>query len=81
MVTIKTNTMKNINQTLFIISAFLIMGLNACQNNGVNTSEPYCTPGSHPVVANSDTAKTSTESGEVIGYIHKEIYRCFSISR
>jgi para-nitrobenzyl esterase len=66
--------MKIINQTLFIISAFLIMGLNACQNNGVNITDPYCTPGSHPVVASSDTAQTSTESGDVIGYIHKGVF-------
>jgi len=48
----------------------------SCQNPGTqsNSTDPYATPGSHPMVANSETAQTSTESGDVIGYVHKGVY-------
>lgn len=32
------------------------------------------TPGSHPMIANAETAQTSTESGDVIGYVHKGVF-------
>ncbi len=48
----------------------------SCQNSGTQTtgSDPYATPGSHPMIANSETAQTSTESGDVIGYVHKGVF-------
>jgi para-nitrobenzyl esterase len=52
-----------------------IMLLNACQNpeSGPNAG-PDSVPGAYPVIANSETARTSTGSGEVIGYLHKGVY-------
>jgi len=32
------------------------------------------TSGSHPMIANAETAQTSTESGDVIGYVHKGVF-------
>lgn len=66
--------MKNTSQTLLFIAGLLVIGFNACQKNGSRNTELYSTPGSHPMFANSDTALTSTESGDVIGYVHKGIY-------
>lgn len=63
--------MKYLNQV--ILFAMLIVGLNSCQKTGTTSTKPNSTAGSHPMVANSKTAQTSTESGDVIGYVHKEV--------
>ncbi|MDX8338955.1 carboxylesterase family protein [Draconibacterium sp. IB214405] len=48
----------------------------SCQNTSTQnvSSDPYVTPGSHPMNADSETAQVSTESGDVIGYVHKGVY-------
>ena len=66
--------MKHFYKILFFIPGLFFLGLSACQNKGGDTIALYSTPGSHPVTANGETAQTSTESGEVIGYVHKGIY-------
>ncbi|MBN2481804.1 MAG: carboxylesterase/lipase family protein [Bacteroidales bacterium] len=43
----------------------------SCRNAGNN---PSLTDGSHPMIADSKTAITSTESGQVIGYVHRGVY-------
>ena len=66
--------MKIISKTSLLLVIGLIL-LNACQNQGrVSNSDPYSSPGSHPMIADSETALTSTESGDVIGYVHKGVY-------
>ncbi len=66
--------MKLISKTSLLLVIGLIL-LNACQNQGpVSNSDPYSSPGSHPMIADSETALTSTESGDVIGYVHKGVY-------
>lgn len=66
--------MKNFSKPSLLLALALIL-LNACQNPGpVSGSDPYSSPGSHPMIADSETALTSTESGEVIGYVHKGVY-------
>ena len=64
-------------------SILVICGLSAglflntsCQKTGNQTasSSPADVPGSHPMIANSETAQTSTESGDVIGYVHKGVF-------
>ncbi|RLD92894.1 MAG: carboxylesterase/lipase family protein, partial [Bacteroidetes bacterium] len=66
--------MKLISKTSLLLVIGLIL-LNACQNQGpVSNSDPYSSPGSHPMIADSETALTSTESGNVIGYVHKGVY-------
>jgi para-nitrobenzyl esterase len=58
-----------------LLLAIGILFLNACQNQGpLSDMDPYAEPGSHPMIANSETALTSTESGDVIGYVHKGVY-------
>ncbi len=66
--------MKYTIQTLLFIAILLVVVFNACQNNSNSTTGSYSTPGSHPMIANSETAQTSTESGDVIGYVHKGTY-------
>jgi para-nitrobenzyl esterase len=49
--------------------------LTACNvQNSQSDTDPYTIPGSHPMIADSETALTSTESGDVIGYVHKGVY-------
>lgn len=64
--------MKNINRILLLFVACLIISLNACKYT--ETTEKQSAPGLNPIIANSKTAKTITESGEVIGYVHKGIF-------
>lgn len=66
--------MRTLKQTLLFISTLLFIVLSACQNNGNKVTDPYSTPGSHPMMANNETAKASTESGDLIGYVHKAIF-------
>ena len=52
-----------------------IILINGCKDQvTVSNADPYATPGSHPMIASSVTALTSTESGDVIGYVHKGVY-------
>ncbi|WP_321373115.1 carboxylesterase family protein [uncultured Draconibacterium sp.] len=58
----------------FILAAFLFSGLFACQTSTTNAPPTGSQPGSHPMIANSETAQTSTESGDVIGYVHDGVF-------
>ncbi len=65
------------NYFKLVIGLFLLStGFYACQNNTANSNvaNAVAIKGTHPMIANSETAKTTTESGDVIGYIHKGIY-------
>jgi para-nitrobenzyl esterase len=66
--------MKIIARSLWVLSLG-ILGLTSCgtQESGTS-SDPYLNPGSHPVIASAETALTNTESGDVIGYLHKGVY-------
>jgi para-nitrobenzyl esterase len=64
--------MKTLLKTGLLLFAGLLL-LPACQQQG-SMSDPYALPGSHPMIANSETALTTTESGDVIGYVHKGVY-------
>lgn len=64
-------------------SVLIICGLSvgiflntSCQKTGNQTasSSPANGPGSHPMIANAESAQTSTESGDVIGYVHKGVF-------
>ena len=60
-----------LNTGLFLLMSIILT--TACGDMGPGnkkTSEP----GAFPMIANSETAQTSTESGEVIGYVHKGVY-------
>ena len=73
---IKTqNKMKHqLLRNLCVLAAGVFL-FSSCQNAGTQTTnDSYATPGSHPMVANSETAQVSTESGDVIGYVHKGVY-------
>ncbi len=63
------------SKLLYILAASIIL-LASCQNAGNQkaNSDPYAKPGSHPMIANSETAQVPTESGDVIGYLHKGVY-------
>ena len=56
---------------LLIIAWMGLMFMSACQNLG---NDPYATEGSHPMIADSETAVTSTESGQVAGYVHRGVF-------
>ena len=66
--------MKILSKSVLLLS-ICILCLTSCgtPESGSN-SDPYSTPGSHPMVANAETALTNTESGDVIGYVHKGVY-------
>lgn len=52
-----------------------ILGMASCVPQEAGTgSDPNLNPGSHPVIASAETALTTTESGDVIGYMHKGVY-------
>lgn len=64
-------------------SVLVICGLSAglflttsCQQTGnqSTTVSTNTTMGSHPMIANAETAQTATESGDVIGYVHKGVF-------
>ncbi len=57
-----------------ITAAILMVGLFACQTSTTNAPATDSQPGSHPMIANSETAQTSTESGDVIGYVHDGVF-------
>jgi para-nitrobenzyl esterase len=55
-------------------SGFLValaLSMVACKTKN---ADPYAEEGSHPMIANSDTAITNTESGKVAGYVHKGVF-------
>ena len=58
----------------FILAAFLFLGLFACETSTTNAPPAGSQPGSHPMIANSETAQTTTESGDVIGYVHDGVF-------
>jgi para-nitrobenzyl esterase len=64
-----------LSSVLYSLAAGIIL-FTSCQNAGTQTvnTDPYATPGSHPMIANGETARVSTESGDVIGYVHKGVY-------
>ena len=66
--------MKKIYQIPLFVSALLIFCFTACKNTNKNSDAIYSEPGSHPMKASADLAKTTTESGDVIGYVHKGIF-------
>ncbi len=66
--------MKYLKQTRLFILAIMIFALSACLPSTEKTAALVDTPGSHPMIANSETAHTSTQSGDVIGYVHKGVY-------
>lgn len=66
--------MNHLRQILFFLLTATIFSLNSCQSAGERETAIEDTPGSHPVIANSKTAITSTESGDVIGYVHQGVF-------
>ncbi len=66
---------RRLNKVLFLAGVGVII-LSSCQNGGTGSTsaDPNLTPGSHPMIANSEAARTSTESGDVIGYVHKGVF-------
>lgn len=65
--------MKILKSTLILSLSFILM--TACTDLGPGSgTSTESKPGTYPMIANADTAKTSTESGEVIGYVHKGVF-------
>ncbi len=64
-----------LSKVLSVLAAGVFL-FTSCQNaeNQATSSDPYATDGSHPMIAGNETAQVSTESGDVIGYVHKGIY-------
>ena len=64
-----------LSNVLYGLAAGIVL-FTSCQNAGTQTAnnDPYATPGSHPMIADSETAQVSIESGDVIGYVHKGVY-------
>jgi para-nitrobenzyl esterase len=69
--------MKNkLLRTLYVLAAGIFL-FTSCQYANTQTTvneDSYTEPGSHPMIADSETALVSTESGDVIGYVHKGVY-------
>lgn len=66
--------MKILSKSALMVSMG-ILSLTSCGTpESESDSDPYSTPGSHPMIANSETALAATESGDVIGYLHKGVY-------
>ncbi len=64
-----------IHTTIGLWMSTAMILLTACKEQGnVSSGDPYAMPGSHPMLADSETALTTTESGDVIGYVHKGVY-------
>lgn len=65
------------SKVLYAIIASIFL-FASCQNENERTqntnNDPYSEPGSHSMIANSKIARVSTESGDVIGYVHKGVY-------
>lgn len=61
-------------QTQLFLTVILLLGLNACQSGSANSTAAVEVRGSHPMVANAETAQTSTEAGDVIGYVHEGVF-------
>jgi para-nitrobenzyl esterase len=66
--------MKFSTKTALLLSLGIILVTGCNVQNSHSDSDPYAIPGSHPMIANSETALTTTESGDVIGYLHKGVY-------
>ena len=63
--------LRNTTMKLLFI-ALVLIGLSSCNcNNSQSTN--YSEPGTHPMLAGDGIAQTSTQSGKVIGYLHKGI--------
>nr|WP_321450831.1 carboxylesterase family protein [uncultured Carboxylicivirga sp.] len=46
----------------------------ACQSNSTSKETPESALGTHPMEAGDNIAQTTTESGDVIGYVHKGVF-------
>ena len=46
----------------------------SCTSQISTQSDSSLAAGSHPMIANSETAITTTESGEVAGYLHQDVF-------
>ena len=56
---------------VFIACAFF----TSCTSQSVSTqSDNSLSAGSHPMIANSETAITTTEAGQVAGYLHQDVF-------
>jgi para-nitrobenzyl esterase len=66
--------MKFLKNTQFILSVIMMFYLSACQSIAKKASVFGEEPGTHPMIANSEVARTLTESGDVIGYVHRGIF-------
>ncbi len=63
----------NFRIVLFILS-IAAFGLSASQCSNAKRDDANSSQESHPMIAGSQTAQTQTESGDVIGYIHKGVF-------
>jgi para-nitrobenzyl esterase len=73
-ITLKLNKMNFRRKSLLLLLPGIIL-VTACQDPvAVTNADPYATPGSHPMIADPGSARTSTVSGDVIGYVHKGVY-------
>lgn len=61
--------MERLIKTCLIMAIIIIAA--SCQTKN---TDPYAENGSHPMIADSETAITNTSSGQVAGYIHKGVY-------
>ncbi|WP_340113245.1 carboxylesterase/lipase family protein [Maribellus mangrovi] len=58
----------------FLVVAFLFAGLFSCRSNQSNSNNASSQPGATPMIADSETGRTTTESGDVIGYVHDGVF-------
>jgi para-nitrobenzyl esterase len=66
--------MNSISKSGLLLLLGIILMTGCKDQAAVSNDDPYAIPGSHPMIANSETARTTTESGDVIGYVHKGVY-------
>lgn len=63
----------NVMMCLWLTLGVILM--TGCTEQGkTSNGDSNEIPGAHPVIAESGTALSSTEAGEVIGYLHKGVY-------